>query len=965
MSDTEQARVESGNKARAGSTAEGEAKSAELDVNSVAGVKQALVELLDAPKATRKVYLSDTTLQEWGMKNSAELGDNAEYKSIAKAYVKDEVTRMGVSSDFHEHSSKLNKYRGENITLVVIPGEDNFDHNYLWVVSPAKATEWLELRQKLTDLEATPAADGEASSNSADAPDALEGNPDSSSTAIPAGENTDAKLVEAVEADDHAYEEKFMAPRPWVSLGSEQEVHNLTVRNLLPSQIGFSITQARHKFGKAYEFNTRDPGEKIEEYKRQQKPSYDLERQVLEVGFQAAPQQASVASQTNWRASVNKINQYEPISYSEAEKAEILGSVEMATFLKNVSEEVNFALQQNETLDLFKEEFKQFEDEEVRVGNRSENNLKELHSFNPLKYAKGKTISCVNWHPDKQGVVAFSCTNNHTFDEWVEFSGMVLSSWVLIWNFADLLHPELVLKVPGDLYSFSIHPTQPHLIAGGLKTGQVIFWNLKEAYAAMAVRKTQRSSLNNRATDNADAVEGDAREDEVPPVDPISISYIDRSHGRAVLDIQWLDFDKQVNRKGDLLNQQSLDALDCDYSTQFQSSSTDGNIIYWDIRIKETKRSRYRQGNSSGNGGSEDTKEGQSSSVSSSSGMQPAQQSVKEMKWLPVFTLPLLDPRHPENPTPIATTRMTPGEGEGNETILYTGTEDGDLVIVDWQMKQKLMLGGMAEDQAKLGIITKLLPGHFQHVSLIEVSPHFPDIILTVADWRFIIWKIGMDQPLFESYCADEFVLTGRWSPTRPGVIVTGKADGTIDIWDLFDQCHKPSLHFTVGSDSISTMEFWQNSNMSVQYLAVGDQTGKLHIVDIPRALRRPLANEEQFMKDFYEREITRVKYFQEREELHSVRRATLQREQELREKQDANAALQNEKKKSVAFLQELETQDTTEEDQKAEQDRIKEQKYQEMLQTFQEDYQRAQEKKDRPPAYSRQSSTIPNNSEY
>jgi hypothetical protein len=69
------------------------------------------------------------------------------------------------------------------------------------------------------------------------------------------------------------------------------------------------------------------------------------------------------------------------------------------------------------------------------VGNRSENSLKELHSFNPIKYSKGKTVSCVAWHPTREGVVAFATTNNLAFDQWVDYSGQVLSSWILIWNF--------------------------------------------------------------------------------------------------------------------------------------------------------------------------------------------------------------------------------------------------------------------------------------------------------------------------------------------------------------------------------------------------------------------------------------------------------------------------------------------------------------------------------------------------
>merc|ERR1712137_887898 len=66
-------------------------------------------------------------------------------------------------------------------------------------------------------------------------------------------------------------------------------------------------------------------------------------------------------------------------------------------------------------------------------------------------------------------------------------------------------------------------------------------------------------------------------------------------------------------------------------------------------------------------------------------------------------------------------------------------------------------------------------------------------------------------------------------------------------------------------------MEFWQpKMQSSQQYLAVGDKEGKLHVIEIPRNLRKPLPNEEQSMRAFYDREITRVEYCLKRKEIRS-----------------------------------------------------------------------------------------------
>lgn len=138
-----------------------------------------------------------------------------------------------------------------------------------------------------------------------------------------------------------------------------------------------------------------------------------------------------------------------------------------------------------------------------------------------------------------------------------------------------------------------------------------------------------------------------------------------------------------------------------------------------------------------------------------------------------------------------------------------------------------------------------MVKGHFQAGTTVEKSPHFPDIYMTVGDWSFKIWKVDQKEPVFISPCAEYYLATARWSPTRPGIIITARVDGSIDVWDLVDQGHKASLNFSTGSDPITSMEFWQSShNVSVQYLAVGDSSGKLHVIDMPRNLRRKLPNE-------------------------------------------------------------------------------------------------------------------------
>jgi WD40 repeat protein len=59
-------------------------------------------------------------------------------------------------------------------------------------------------------------------------------------------------------------------------------------------------------------------------------------------------------------------------------------------------------------------------------------------------------------------------------------------------------------------------------------------------------------------------------------------------------------------------------------------------------------------------------------------------------------------------------------------------------------------------------------------------------------------------------------------------VLLIGKSNGTIDIWDFMDQSHKWTLQYSVGSVGISSMKFHDYNN---SILAVGSQEGSLHIL--------------------------------------------------------------------------------------------------------------------------------------
>lgn len=154
--------------------------------------------------------------------------------------------------------------------------------------------------------------------------------------------------------------------------------------------------------------------------------------------------------------------------------------------------------------------------------------------------------------------------------------------------------------------------------------------------------------------------------------------------------------------------------------------------------------------------------------------------------------------------------------------------------------------------------------------------------------------------------------MTAAWSPSRPGLLMLATSAGSLEVWDLLDRSHEPSIkisasncaitsiafsnsppkHFTHGSNLADTQsaavvttaaavggaggpagaqqqqqhqqalqqpQQQHQHGSGLQVLAVGDAAGVLHLFELPRTLRRPLQNEKRLMEAFVAREAARV----------------------------------------------------------------------------------------------------------
>ena len=75
--------------------------------------------------------------------------------------------------------------------------------------------------------------------------------------------------------------------------------------------------------------------------------------------------------------------------------------------------------------------------------------FQEYQSFTDLQFSKDKVITCIQWHPTIKGVVATSVAEKLSYDERIDQAAKVIMtpSLILIWSFADPIHPQVSLVI--------------------------------------------------------------------------------------------------------------------------------------------------------------------------------------------------------------------------------------------------------------------------------------------------------------------------------------------------------------------------------------------------------------------------------------------------------------------------------------------------------------------------------------
>jgi hypothetical protein len=159
-------------------------------------------------------------------------------------------------------------------------------------------------------------------------------------------------------------------------------------------------------------------------------------------------------------------------------------------------------------------------------------------------------------------------------------------------------------------------------------------------------------------------------------------------------------------------------------------------------------------------------------------------------------------------------------------------------------------------------------------VRYVARSPFQPDLMLAVADGRYSLWARGCGAPLLTSPPSPAPLVCGAWSPSRPGVLLAARADGVLEVADLYADAAAGTSSAAASapagaaavlvplvSHALTTLEF-VGGGPQAQRVAVGDARGSVFVLSLPPLLRRSSSgsseDEGRWLDAFVAREMQR-----------------------------------------------------------------------------------------------------------
>ena len=559
------------------------------------------------------------------------------------------------------------------------------------------------------------------------------------------------------------------------------------------------------------------------------------ERSSIEMGFQTDNIKLTKSFQVAKKIQLNSYTQTEHnlSDIKEEFQKKVNGYLsnqnqltQIDNFLLRIKPKMEEALQSNETINIFMNDFDL--DKFNRIGNEEgikNTGEQEARTFRDNSAGtKNKKEKCVHWIRSIDSSIPFiahSLKRNFTFEESLKLIGIPYQSSVLFWNVRDVEQNSPVFEVstPGEVTCFEFDPDNVNNLVIALSSGQLMFIKF---FDLINILKTHANTDMYSYLKKADIKEYYL----------YNLSSLKWTHQSNITAVKWFPPGYSYKKKGQM--QFSPDEHE---SSIVVSLGEDGIVMIWDFRALSLHDSKYAQ-------------------------------IINDVND---YLIPKkIEVNKVDSIGRIGGTGLEIEDAGEQKFYFYISTDEGQVYCVD--MNAKNTAGNPTGN-----VLKHYNNRYFRPVLNFERSPFFNDIFLTVHDFHFSLWAKGRPKAIFMSPNLDNCSYTcGKFSPSRPGVIYLCKSNGEIDTWDLLDESHKPSVKDTLIKEKITSINIFRynipidenaeiQTQTSVEYMVVGDISGQMTLIEVPKLFSEVVADEKNIMKKFFDNEIQRQEYMEVR----------------------------------------------------------------------------------------------------
>ncbi|SCM03383.1 conserved Plasmodium protein, unknown function [Plasmodium chabaudi adami] len=522
------------------------------------------------------------------------------------------------------------------------------------------------------------------------------------------------------------------------------------------------VVQSRKKLKKYIYINKEKKGEQIEEFVNYNKflsisgnliSNGTLQQLTLDFCSKNYIIHEEKSTQTYKAVHKNIGIQYN-IEFLKKKKEEILKSNKINKYLHKILPLVEKSMIENI---IISEQIKEPNNNNIDI--LSYKNIKYLNKifiYTDIKYTTDKVALFTLSLPHINYLIFIIYVNN--YKNTLQIEGVNTDSYILIWSYSNYMNPLYALISPYQISTAIVNEKDNNMVIAGSNNGLLIIWKLPPNYH-------EDFFLNSKTNEKTIDVE------------PYLFSCIEESHRREVTSLIFLS-DKTL-----IISEKKISINTQKNSHLLLSVSVDGIILIWNAtnieRVKPKTEIKKKD----------------------------IELADELYSFKPIFKINIT---RPNTEYSLGFTYFHFLEINSHTSQFFAFSEEGEYVIGN-------IYNCMQKDK-NFSIVSEINSDYKNFKTLLSIKRNniIKNLILTLTDHNFYLWKEDEKHPFFISPKSNEIYSCCEFSQTKISVIYIGKTNGHIEIWNLLEQ-KKQCIHsVSISNSSLICISILQNTDPSV-----------------------------------------------------------------------------------------------------------------------------------------------------